>query len=123
MRRPLSLMVLILSMPQLVSAQLASPPPAAPNPMVWQEGINKAENWRILGCPHNYSSDAELEQMKRSGQCKNVDPATGELLSESQMTAPDTTPNWKRLGCPRDYESDADLAQMQRDGLCKPAKG
>jgi hypothetical protein len=60
--RLLTLAILMFSMPRLALAQLAPPPPAAPNPMVWQEGINKAENWRILGCPHNYSSDEELEK-------------------------------------------------------------
>lgn len=48
------------------------PAPAAPNPMVWQQGINSLANWQKLGCPHDYESDAEKERMIQRGLCKNV---------------------------------------------------
>jgi hypothetical protein len=50
------------------------PAPAAPNPMVWQQGINSSANWQQLGCPHDYESDAEKERMIQRGLCKNVTP-------------------------------------------------
>ena len=53
---------------------IPTPAPAAPNPMVWQQGVNDSATWRQLGCPHDYSSDAEKAEMIRKGLCKNVKP-------------------------------------------------
>ena len=100
------------------SAQM-SPPPPAPNPMVWEQGIADNPQWRQLGCPHGYANDLEKERMIRDGLCKN---ANLDGTVKNPASAQDAkTATWKVLGCPRDYESDADLEDMKRAELCKNA--
>jgi hypothetical protein len=74
---------LVASAPSAASAQVVP----APGYMVWQQGVNQSAEWKRLGCPRDYESDAEKEAMISRGECENA-PSAAEPPSTDRDRAP-----------------------------------